>query len=66
MKKTEWIGCGECDVAFPCHNGCERCHRNPAPVPVEGVVLRDGVPTLVRERDIKPTDVRLVQFIQQK
>lgn len=29
-----WIGCGECDVAFPCHNGkqyCLRLHEPPTP-----------------------------------
>ena len=36
--------------------------EQPAPVqqePVSGVVIREGLPTLLRDRDIKPTDTRL-------
>lgn len=66
MCETNWIGCGECDVAFPCCNGRERCIRTPAPQVVKGVVLRDGLPTLLREQDIKPTDIRLVPLVLQE
>ena len=24
-----WVGCGECDVSFSCHNGESRCIRLP-------------------------------------
>jgi len=27
--QTPWVGCGECDVLFPCNNGGERCIRLP-------------------------------------
>jgi hypothetical protein len=33
-----WIGCGECDSSFPCHEGAARCTRLPAK-PVLGVAL---------------------------
>ena len=41
---------------------CPHTTPQPAPVYVPGVVLRDGQPTLVKDRDIKSTDVRLCVF----
>lgn len=25
----KWVGCGECDLSFPCHEGKQRCIRLP-------------------------------------
>lgn len=26
-NRSPWVGCGECDIAFPCYNGQQRCLR---------------------------------------
>jgi hypothetical protein len=28
LSRNAWIGCGECDVSFKCHQGMARCIRN--------------------------------------
>lgn len=30
QKPKDWVGCGECDLVFPCHNGKRVCLRSHA------------------------------------
>jgi hypothetical protein len=32
LKPTSWVGCGECDYLFACHEGESRCVRRPTAV----------------------------------
>lgn len=46
-----WAGCGECDVAFLCHNGkqhCIRLHAQNGMVLVPEKVLWDAITALER------------------
>ena len=52
---TQWTGCGECDCAFPCHNGESRCIRLTPKQEQEPIGWLDGDETLAEfmHRDLK-------------
>jgi len=54
------MSCDYCNHPLYAGAKCKSCGREPAPVqPVSGVVLRDGLPTLLQDKHIKETDQRL-------
>jgi len=49
----------DCHVTGVCVQSGLRAEQPAQQEPVSGVVIREGMPTLLRDRDIKPTDARL-------